>query len=242
MSVEVRVADGVGTIEVEDFAPLSAGDVAFAVTVRDAVVDLADDDGVKAILLRSRGDFAPAVAPAPPDPVAAFTTWTRDVAGAAGLYQAIAFAKKVTITEVAGACLGAGGLLVLASDLTIAAEDARFGAPLPAHPETNVVLAALTVRLNRAKAWLLRGSAIDAAMAEAYGLVNDVVARAELAGAAAAAAARVTAIPLDGVVMSKMLLQPVLDASGVGREFDMAAFYAAGETVLGVEREGAGRG
>jgi enoyl-CoA hydratase/carnithine racemase len=237
--VRTSVENWIGTIEVEDYSPLSQGDADFAIELRQAVVDLADDDFVKAIVLRAGGDFSPKVPARRIDPSKLFTTWPREIAGAAALYQAMTFAKKVVITEVSGECSGAGSSLVLASDLTIAADDARFGSPFRCHPEANFVLAALTIRLNRAKAWVLRDTTLDAATAYSYGLVNEVVPAADLRSAAETMSARVARMPLDGIVMSKMLHQPVLDASGVGREYDMASFYAAGLEVTTAHSEGA---
>jgi enoyl-CoA hydratase/carnithine racemase len=239
--MRTSVEDLVGTIEVKDYSPLSRGDSSFAVELRDAVVELSDDDLVKAIVLRTRGDFAPAAPPPRIDPRKLFTAWPHEVSGAAALYQAVTFSKKVVITEVSGECLGAGSSLVLASDLTVASDDARFGSPFRGHPEANFVLAALTIRLNRAKAWVLRDTVLDATTAYDYGLVNEVVPTAELRLAAEAMGARVARMPLDGVVMSKMLQQPVLDVSGVGREYDMTSFYAAGLELAGGPTEGDAR-
>jgi enoyl-CoA hydratase len=227
--MHVEAADWVGVIEVADFSPLTRGDVGFALELRDHVVDLSDDDHVKAIILRATGDdFAPAAGAGDVDPAEAFTSWPRDVAGAAALYQAMTFSKKVIITEVSGECSGSGTNLVLASDLTAASDDARFRCPLRQRPETNFVQLALTIRLDRAKAWAFRDRVLDAETAYRVGLVNSVVPRASLQDEARDFGARVARMPLDGVVMSKMLQQPVLDASGVGREFDMAGFYAIG--------------
>lgn len=238
--LSVSVADWVGVIEAPDFTPLSRGDAGFAGVVRDAVVDLSDDDAVKVVVFRARGEFAPPVgrAVANPSGTELFTRWPREFSGASALYQAITFSKKITVTEVSGRSAGAGTLLVLASDITLAAQDATFGAPFRTHPESNFVLAALTVRLNRAKAWLLRDSVLDATTAEQWGLVNEVFPVSELRAATAAAAARIARMPLDGVVMSKMLQQPVLDASGVGRDFDLAGFYAAGAEMVGASAAG----
>ncbi|MDQ7907463.1 enoyl-CoA hydratase/isomerase family protein [Phytohabitans sp. ZYX-F-186] len=225
--IDVKVADWVGTVQVADFAGLSRYDAAFAWELRDTVVALADDSEVKVIVLRTDGgDFAPDV-PGAPLPSDRSATWRRVFAGAKGLYQSLAFCKKVVVTEVTGACRGAGSALVLCSDLTVAAEESSFGSPFLAVPESNFVLAALTMRLNRAKAWAVTGDVLDAARAEEVGLVNQVVPGASLRAETDALAARVTAMPLDGVTMSKMLLQAVLDAHGVGRDFDLATHYAA---------------
>lgn len=239
MSIDISIAEWIATIDVEDFSPLTQYDEDFARSLRDAVVDLSDDDHVKAIVLRARGDFAPAVPIPALDGADLFTSWPQVFAGSSALYQAMTFSKKVIITEVAGDCRGVGSLLVLSSDLTTAGVSARFGSPFQGRPEANFVLAALTVRLNRAKAWMLRDSTLDADTAYAFGLVNEVVADAGLRAATATMARRVAHMPLDGIVMSKMLQQSVLDASGVGREFDMAAFYASGLHALAASETGA---
>lgn len=224
--ISTNVNAGVGTVSVADFSPLSSYDVKFAAELRDAVVELADSDAVKAIVLRAEGpEFCTRSDAGPPENI--WTEWEQIFAGARGLYQCLCFAKKVIVTEVHGACTGAGSMLVLCSDLTVASSDATFGSPFTAHPEANVVLAALTMRLNRAKSWLLQGSTLSSADALEAGLVNEVVERAELAAAVDRRTYSITRMPLDGVTMSKMLLQSVLDSHGVGREFDMAGFYAA---------------
>jgi enoyl-CoA hydratase/carnithine racemase len=207
---------------------LTRHDADFARELRDAVVDLADDDYVKVIVLRATArDFCPTVPPAPAHREDIWTTWHQAFGTSSSLYQSMTFCKKLVVTEVAGESSGAGSLLALCSDLTVAATDAAFGSPFAQIPEANFVLAALTMRLNRAKAWLVRDSQLSAQEALAAGLVNRLADRAELPQATAAVARAVTKMPLDGVTMSKMLLQAVLDAHGVGRDFDMAGFYAS---------------
>jgi enoyl-CoA hydratase/carnithine racemase len=153
--------------------------------------------------------------------------WHEAYAAASGLYQNLCFCKKVVITAVGGYCAGAGSLLVLCSDLTVAADDALFASPFQALPESNLVLAALTMRLNRAKSWMLGGVALNARQAWDAGLINRIAAPGTLDDAAQKMARAVTRMPLDGIAMSKINVETSLDAQGVGREFDMAGFYAA---------------
>ncbi|ODU07395.1 MAG: hypothetical protein ABS81_01160 [Pseudonocardia sp. SCN 72-86] len=225
--IDVTIDDWTAVVTVEDFSPLSRHDAALLRGLRDVVVELSDHDEVKTVVLRARGDdFAPAASPDALPPSAVLTSWHRDVAGSSALYQALTFAKKVVVTEVRGDCLGAGSLLVLCSDLTIAADTARFGSPFADLPESNFALAALTMRLNRAKSWMLTGSVLDAQAAYAAGLVNRVVPEADLMTAVEGLSASTSEMPLDGVTMSKMLLQSVLDTHGVGRDFDLADHFA----------------
>jgi enoyl-CoA hydratase/carnithine racemase len=226
-AVDVRIADGVAVVEVDDFGPLGAHDAVFADELTAAVVDVSDDDGVKAVVLRTRGpDFAPA-ATSPGRPVAEVpTVWHRSFAASTSLSQVLCFSKKVVITRVTGECAGAGSNLVLCTDLTVASPDARFGSPFLDLPESNFVLAALTIRLNRAKAWAVRRTTYDAATAYDIGLVNRVASLDALDAAVAGFTDAVVGMPLDGVTMSKMLQQAVYDAHGIGREFDLADHYA----------------
>lgn len=223
--MRIEIEHGVATLTA-DLSPLSAHDPLTARELRDAVVELSDDDHVKALVIRSStDDFC--LAGESTGPKQHPTAWEQDFAAADALYQSVTFSKKVTITAVDGVCAGAGALLVLASDLTVATHRATFGSPFATMPEANLVLAALTMRLNRAKSWALQGCVLDADAALEAGLVNRVVPAGALTAAVTAMAQSVTRMPLDGVTMSKMLLQSVLDSHGVGREFDMAPFYAA---------------
>ncbi|MFT4289136.1 enoyl-CoA hydratase/isomerase family protein [Nocardioides sp.] len=233
-SVELRVVDGRAYVEVESYAPLTSHDPVFAGELAAAVIDASDDDRVKAIVLRASGpDFAPTAPTDLPSAAEVPTAWHRAFAASNAAYQATCFAKKVVIAEVAGACHGAGSALLLCADLAVASDDAEFGSPFLDVPESNFVLAALTIRLNRAKSWLLRGSTFDAATAVRIGLVNRVVPASELPAEVARMTDPVLRMPLDGVTMSKMLQQAVYDAHGVGREFDLADHYAIHRSAVG---------
>ncbi|NEK56877.1 enoyl-CoA hydratase/isomerase family protein [Geodermatophilus sabuli] len=225
--MNTSLAVGVGTIEVDDFSPLSRYDHDFAHDLRDAVLELNDHDDVKVVLLRATGpDFAPPGAAGDQDRPSGLPAWRRDFAGSAAIYQTLCFSKKVVVTEVQGRCTGAGTVLVLCSDLTVAGEDSTFGSPFAAIPEANFALASLTMRLNRAKAWALTDDVLPAEQAHAIGLVNFLEPVDQVWSRTASLAQDVCRMPLDGITMSKMLLQAVLDGHGVGREFDMAPHYA----------------
>ncbi|MER7282712.1 enoyl-CoA hydratase/isomerase family protein [Dactylosporangium sp. NPDC000244] len=232
--VDLRVTGGRAYVEVDSFAPLTSHDPAFADDLAAAVIEASDHDHVKAIVLRATGpDFAPAVPTGFPSAAEAPTTWHQAFAASTAVYQATCFAKKVVVAEVHGACHGAGSALLLCTDLAVASEDAEFGSPFLDVPESNFVLAALTIRLNRAKSWLLRGTTYDAATAGRIGLVNRVVPAPQLQTEVERMTAAVLGMPLDGVTMSKMLQQAVYDAHGVGREFDLADHYAIHRTAVG---------
>ncbi len=123
--IEQQVRDGVATVTAPDFGPLNRYDVDFAGALRDVVVELADSDAVKVIVLRADGpDFCPGPRewsdPAPVSGEDVWTVWEQAFAGSRALYQSLCFSKKVILTGVSGSCTGAGSMLVLCSDLTVA--------------------------------------------------------------------------------------------------------------------------
>ncbi len=240
--IDVAQDGQIVTISVDDLFRLTLHDASLAIELRDVVVDVSDDDSVKVLVLRAAGAHfcaRPSVRQARTAPERVLTSWNVAFGNASTLYQSLCFSKKVTITEVTGECSGAGSALVLCSDLTFADSTATFESPFAEVPEANFVLASLTMRLNRAKQWLFRPRVLSAAEAEHFGLVNSVSTPGELRDVVIRAAAAATVMPLDGITMSKMMLQAVLDGHGVGREFDQAALYelARGE-VLSAPGEG----
>ena len=230
--IEITQNGTVATITLENCEPLARHDIRFAQQLRDAVRDTADSDTVKAVVLRSaRDDFA--LAPTAVELEAAAhlrrrqrQAWHAAYCAPSGLYQNLAYCKKVMVTAVKGHCAGAGSMLVLCSDHTVCSRGSAFEAPFADYPESNLVLAALTMRLNRAKSWMLGGQAWTAQQAVDAGLVNRAVAIEDVDAIAEAAAQAAARMPLDGVAMTKVLLEAFLDTQGVGQDFDMAGLYA----------------
>ena len=110
------------------------------------------------------------------------------------VYDAMRHHPKPIVASINGFALGGGLLIALACDIRIAADTAEFGYPeigLGIFPGTGG-----TVLLNRligpaaARAICLLGERFDAARALSLGLVNQVVAKAELPAATRAACAR----------------------------------------------------
>ncbi|HVZ42220.1 MAG TPA: enoyl-CoA hydratase/isomerase family protein [Ramlibacter sp.] len=243
--IRIEQVGGVALITFADASPLSRADTRFALALRDAARDAADSDDVKAIVLRSdRADFAPAPTAADLRIASAVreaerSKWHAAFCAPSGLYQNLAYCKKTVVTAVRGHCSAVGSMLVLCSDHTVCADDSRFEAPFTALPESSLVLAALTMRLNRAKSWMLGGDAWNADMALRAGLVNLAVAADGVDARARSAAECAARMPLDGVAMSKLLVEAFLDTQGVGQDFDMAGFHA---TALQAAERAAGAG
>ncbi len=156
----------------------NAIDYATSVEISDAFDELERDDEVWVVVLTGAGDKAFCAGM----DLKAFTHGEIPEVpgmGFAGLCER-SFSKPL-IAAVNGAALAGGFEIVLACDLIVASQDARFGIP-----EVTLGLIAgagglirLPKRIPRSKAWelALTGSPMDAQEAAALGLVNRVVPR-----------------------------------------------------------------
>jgi enoyl-CoA hydratase/carnithine racemase len=152
----------------------------------------------------------------------------------ASLCEGLRRFPRPVIARLAGWCLGGGLEIAMACDLRIASREAHFGMPEVLVGIPSVIHAALMPRLigqSRAAWLLLTGESIDAAVAERWGLVNEVVDAAGLDAAVAHRAGRLAGLGPQVSARQKQLLrswedQP-LDAS-IGHS--VAAFSAAFRT------------
>jgi len=123
------------------------------------------------------------------------------------------------IAKVHGIATAAGCQLVASCDLAIAAEEARFATPgvkIGLFCSTPMVPLSRAIGRKRALQMLLTGEFIDARTALAWGLVNDVVAAADLDAAVDALAAKIAvASPLTvGIGKAAFWQQVELDEAG----------------------------
>ena len=105
----------------------------------------------------------------------------------AALLLDVARIGKPVVAAVNGAAMGGGMGLLAACDLAVAAEDARFGTPeveVGLFPYMALAPLSRCVGRRAALELALTGRRIDAAEAQAIGLLNRVVPRAALQGAA----------------------------------------------------------
>lgn len=100
-----------------------------------------------------------------------------------GVMQSIVNCPKPVIAEISGMATAAGCQLVASCDLAIAADTARFGTPgvhIGLFCSTPMVALSRNVSNKHAMEMLLTGDWVFAERAEAIGLVNRVVAAADL--------------------------------------------------------------
>jgi enoyl-CoA hydratase len=131
--------------------------------------------------------------------------------------RALRAMDSVSIASIHGYCLGGGMELACACDLRIASDDARLGFPevglgLTTTSGTAHFLPRL-IGTARAKEMMLTGDWIDAATAERIGLVNRVVALADLAASTQQLAGKIISRAPLAVAAQKHLLAAAAEAS-----------------------------
>lgn len=155
--------------------------------LHELLADLADDAGVRALVLSGAGGKA-FVSGAD---ISKFETERagRDAterynATAAAAYEALAAFPRPTIAKISGSCFGGGVNLAVCCDLRVASSDARFGVPAArlgvGYGLDAVRRLANTVGMTFALDLLYTGRHISAAEARSIGLVTHVVAHDEL--------------------------------------------------------------
>jgi 2-(1,2-epoxy-1,2-dihydrophenyl)acetyl-CoA isomerase len=126
MPIDVSHADGVATITINRPDKKNAIDLAMRRSFQPAFQDLADDNSVRAIVLRGGGsDFS-----------AGADVGEMGEGGVRGsmlkarilhrMVRSVAYTNKPVIAAVEGVCIGVAFALALASDFIIASEKARF--------------------------------------------------------------------------------------------------------------------
>ena len=138
------------------------------------------------------------------------------------------------IAAINGYCLGGGLTLMLATDIRVAAEHARFGLPevkrgvLPANGGTQRILDQLPFALGMEM--LLTGEPIDAELALRWGLVNRVVPAAEVLDAAYAYAHQIAGNAPLAVRAAKELAYR-------SRDLDLASGLRLEQSIARIVRE-----
>ncbi len=130
-------------------------------------------------------------------------------------YMKLWYAKKPTISAVQGWCIGGGTDLVLCSDLIMAADNAIFGYP-PSRVWGTPTTAMWVYRmgLEQAKRYMLTGDEIPAKKAQEIGMILEAVPSDELQERAMALAKRMAQVPLNQLIMLKLLANQTVENMG----------------------------
>jgi enoyl-CoA hydratase len=182
--------------------------------IADDIREAGSDSSVHAIVMRSEGkDFCtgrdPAGAPEG-KPTTALEMRSALIEPLLGVYRAVREAEVPVITGVQGLANGLGCGIVAISDITIAADNARFATPeMRANlPPTLAMLAHLDrIPPKSLLNMVYSTDAIDATRAVAIGLVSEIVPHADLDGAVETLLAKLAGYERPSVVTCKAYLR-----------------------------------
>jgi enoyl-CoA hydratase len=228
---------GIGTLRLRDASTLNIVGTAAIDELRQALRQLAGAPQLRVLVLRGDGDKAfiggaDIGEMATLDAARAETFITR----LAGLCDAVAACPVPVIARIPGWCLGGGLEVALACDIRICDDTAMFGMPEVKVGIPSVIHASLLPRLigeSRAHWLLLCCENIDAAQAEAWGLVHERCAVGQLDALLNRRAQALAALPPRALRQQKQLLrhwqtvplaQAVSDSIG-----EFAKAYSTGE-------------
>ena len=174
--------EGVATLTLDRPAKLNAIGPKMLAELAQLLAEIDGDRDIRVVIMTGSGGRAFSVgadinAWSALDPLDMWREWIRD---GHRVLERLAHLRQPTVAAINGFAFGGGLELALAADIRIAADSATF-----ALPETKIGTLpgwAGTKRLPevigaaRAKQMIFSGSRIDAATAERWGLVNEVVA------------------------------------------------------------------
>ena len=222
---DFAVSDGVGTVTLnrpEKLNPLTFESYA---DLRDLVLQLPYRDDVRVLVIRGAGkafcaggdvnEIIGELIRMRPRELMAFTKMTGD------LIRAMREVAVPIVSGIQGIAAGAGAVIALASDFRVVTESARFAflftkVGLSGGDMGAAYLLPRVVGAGRATQLLMLGDTIDAATADRYGLVSQLVADDGLDEAVTALAGRLAAGPTLAYAQTKALITRELDMSLAG--------------------------
>jgi enoyl-CoA hydratase len=146
------------------------------------------------------------------DPMVDYQMMARNVRGFMSLFHS----EKPVVCKVHGFCVAGGTDLALCSDLLVIEDTAKIGYP-PARvwgvPTT--ALWVHRVGLERAKRLLFTGDCLSGAEAVAWGLAIECAPRAELDARFESLLSRIARMPVNQLVMMKLMLNQAVLAQGL---------------------------
>jgi len=238
-TVNYAAADGIARITLNRPERLNAINAQLVSDLRDAVQRANADPDVRVIVLSGAGrafcagydldwgtraeDASQRAMSGVWDPVRDYLGMSRNVR----VYMSLWESPKPVIAQVHGWCVGGGTDLALCSDLIFMAEDAQIGYP-PARVwgEPTTVMWVYRLGLEHAKRLMLTGESLTGVEAARLGLASKAVPAADLAAEVDAMARKLATIPLNQLVMSKLLVNQAYENMGlrtsqlVGTVFD----------------------
>jgi enoyl-CoA hydratase/carnithine racemase len=156
------------------------------------------------------------------DPVTDYQFMVRNVRGFMSLFNS----EKPVLCKVHGYCVAGGTDMALCSDLLVIAADAKIGYP-PARVWGSPTTAMWALRLGamRAKRLLLTGDSLTGAEAAEWGLASEAVPAAELDQRFERLVERVARLPINQLVMMKLLVNQTVETQGLRQAQTLGTFF-----------------
>jgi enoyl-CoA hydratase len=156
------------------------------------------------------------------DPVVDYQMMSRNLRGFMSLFHS----EKPTICKVHGYCVAGGTDMALCSDLLVVEDRAKIGYP-PARVwgVPTSALWAFRVGPARAKRLLLTGDSIDGTTAVEWGLATESAPTDHLDERFEALLERVGRVPINQLVMHKLLVNQALYAQGLHATQQLGVFF-----------------
>jgi enoyl-CoA hydratase len=156
------------------------------------------------------------------DPVVDYQMMSRNVRGFMSLFHS----EKPVVCKIHGYCVAGGTDMALCSDLVVAEDAAKIGYP-PARVWGVPTTAMWAFRIGpaRAKRLLLTGDSIDGTTAVDWGLATEAAPAAELDQRFEDLLERIARIPVNQLVMHKLLVNQALYAQGLHATQVLGTFF-----------------
>jgi enoyl-CoA hydratase len=156
------------------------------------------------------------------DPVVDYQMMSRNLRGFMSLFHS----DKPTVCKVHGYCVAGGTDMALCSDLLVVEDSAKIGYP-PARVWGVPTSALWAFRIGpaRAKRLLLTGDSIDGTTAAEWGLASEAAPGSELDARFEALLERVANVPINQLVMHKLLVNQALYAQGLQATQALGVFF-----------------
>jgi enoyl-CoA hydratase len=156
------------------------------------------------------------------DAVTDYQFMSRNVRGFMSLFHS----EKPVLCKVHGFCVAGGTDMALCSDLLVIAEDAKIGYP-PARVWGSPTTALWASRIGpmRAKRLLLTGDSLTGAEAVEWGLATEAAPAAELDERFERLLQRVARMPINQLVMMKLLVNETIHAQGLRQSQVLGTFF-----------------
>ena len=123
---------------------------------------------------------------------------------------------KPTLAQVHGHAVAGGSDMALSCDIIVMADDARIGyMPTRVWGCPSTAMWVYRIGAEKAKRMLLTGDTIDGPKAKEYGLVLESVPEAELEATVEALAERMAGVPINQLIMQKMMINQAFDNMGL---------------------------